>query len=184
MKVSDGAYELMIKRISGNENPDFLFMGYSLSTMTVENLILIPKHFFVPEIIEKRPPLSQTARRAGWVGCNILLENIPHQGRIKIISHGHEEERKGVLEKVRISQGLKLDNLAARGWLLDVLNCVNAVSLDEFTLEEIYNFEHTLFERHPDNHNIRPKIRQQLQVLRDKGFIEFLGSGKYKKVKF
>jgi len=26
----------------------------------------------VPEIIERRKPLAITARRAGWIGCNIL----------------------------------------------------------------------------------------------------------------
>ncbi len=36
--------------------------------------------------------------------------------------------------------------------------------------------------RHPQNNNIRPKIRQQLQVLRDKGVIEFLGRGLYRKI--
>jgi len=30
------------------------------------------------------------------------------------------------------------------------------------------------------NHNIRPKIRQQLQILRDLGFLEFLGDGSYR----
>jgi len=28
--------------------------------------------------------------------------------------------------------------------------------------------------------HIRDKIRQQLQVLRDMGFVEFLGAGKYR----
>ncbi len=32
---------------------------------------------------------------------------------------------------------------------------------------------------YPNNKNVRPKIRQQLQVLRDLGLIEFEGQGKY-----
>jgi len=36
--------------------------------------------------------------------------------------------------------------------------------------------------KHIENKNIEAKIRQQLQFLRDKGFIEFLGRGKYRKV--
>ncbi|RJQ53985.1 MAG: restriction endonuclease, partial [Nitrospiraceae bacterium] len=31
----------------------------------------------------------------------------------------------------------------------------------------------------PDNKHIRPKIRQQLQILRDKGIVEFKGQGRY-----
>lgn len=182
VKAADGAYETMIRRITGNENPDFLFMEYSLSNMVVDELIMIPKFFFVPGIIEKRPPLSQSSRRAGWVGCNIMLGNIPHQGRIEIICHGREVDYERIMEKVRISQSLKTDNMTARGWLMDILNCVNKIPFEEFTLNEMYSFESELATRHQENHNIRPKIRQQLQVLRDKGFILFLGSGKYRKV--
>lgn len=74
-KITDGAYETMIRRITSNENPDFFFMNYSREKLIVKDLILIPKHFFVPDIIEKRNPLKASARRAGWIGCNILLDN-------------------------------------------------------------------------------------------------------------
>ena len=49
----------------------------------------------------------------------------------------------------------------------------------EFTLADIYNFTTILKEKHPDNNNIEAKIRQQLQVLRDKGYLKFEGKGKY-----
>ena len=39
-------------------------------------------------IVEKRKPLSPTARRAGWVGCNILISKIPKQGIIEIVKNG------------------------------------------------------------------------------------------------
>jgi len=35
-------------------------------------------------------------------------------------------------------------------------------------------------ELHPNNAHVRDKIRQQLQVLRDLGLLEFLGSGSYR----
>jgi len=37
--------------------------------------------------------------------------------------------------------------------------------------------------KHPENHNVKAKARsvQQLQFLRDKGVIEFLGRGHYRK---
>ncbi len=37
-----------------------------------------------------------------------------------------------------------------------------------------------LAKRPPANRNVQPKIRQQLQVLRDMGFVEFLGAGRYR----
>ena len=82
--ITDGAYETMIERISENNNPHLFYMGYSKETMTVNNLIFIPKYFFTPDIIQKRKPLSTTARRAGWIGCNILLGKVPEQGKINV----------------------------------------------------------------------------------------------------
>jgi type II restriction enzyme len=41
----------------------------------------------------------------------------------------------------------------------------------EFTNADVYAFERELEQLHPDNRHIRDKIRQQLQVLRDTGFL-------------
>lgn len=38
--------------------------------------------------------------------------------------------------------------------------------------------------RYPNNRNVRPKLRQQLQRLRDLGIIEFLGGGNYRRSVF
>lgn len=181
-KINDGAYETMIERITSNQNPDFLFMSYSKTDYVVKNLILIPKHFFVPDIIEKRKPLAQTARRAGWVGCNIVIEKVPKQGRIPIVSNGKIIEASQVVEKVNISSRLETKDINSRSWIMDVLTCVNKIPMNRFSLADVYSFEEKLQNMHPENHNVRPKIRQQLQLLRDKGFIEFLGKGKYKKL--
>lgn len=181
-KITDGAYETMIRRITSNENPDFFFMNYSREKLMVKDLILIPKHFFVPDIIEKRTPLKDSARRAGWIGCNILLDKVPKQGRISIISNGNISNIDTVVNKVNRSTKLETQNLNSRGWIIDILNCINKVEHEIFILDEIYAFENELKIKHPFNNNIKPKIRQQLQFLRDKGFLEFLGNGIYKKV--
>ena len=49
-------------------------------------------------------------------------------------------------------------------------------------LNQIYSFENELKIKHPENNFIKDKLRQQLQYLRDKGFIEFLGNGHYRKI--
>ncbi|NLW70715.1 MAG: restriction endonuclease [Eubacteriaceae bacterium] len=181
-KVIDGAYETMIKRITGSENPDFFFISYSSKEYKVNDMFLVPKHFFTPNIVEKRNPLSPKAKRAGWVGCNILLDQIPREGIIDIISNGIVNDSITVLAKTNRAQSLETSDLSARGWLMDILLCVNKINTDEFSLSDMYAFEPFLFARHPHNNNIKPKIRQQLQMLREKGFIEFLGNGKYRKV--
>lgn len=59
-------------------------------------------------------------------------------------------------------------------WLHDVQDCVNELSSNDFTLDDVYQFESRLATLHPDNHNVRAKIRQQLQVLRDMDILNFL----------
>ena len=86
------------------------------------------------------------------------------------------------MERVQRAEKIRTESLESRGWLLDVLQRVN--QMDEyFTLEQLYSFESELAKKHPDNHNVRAKIRQQLQRLRDGGEVLFLGRGQYKKVK-
>ena len=65
---------------------------------------------------------------------------------------------------------------------MDILNCVNTIRSEKFSLMEMYAFTDYLSSRHPKNNNVEAKIRQQLQILRDLGFIEFLGKGQYRKI--
>ena len=66
--------------------------------------------------------------------------------------------------------------------MIDVLNCVNDMDNDIFSLSDIYRYFAILQKKHMYNHNIEAKIRQQLQILRDKKFIEFTARGEYKKL--
>lgn len=181
-KIADGEYQTFINRITSNNNPDFFILNYNETELCVENLWVIPKHFFVPAIVEKRNPLSPNARRAGWTGCNIIFSEIPEQGRIGIINNRSFIDKNVVINHMRTASQLHTNSLDARGWLMDVLNCINAIPASTFTLKEMYHFSALLQSKHPDNNHIQPKIRQQLQVLRDKGFIEFLGHGMYRKL--
>lgn len=180
-KIVDGAYETMIGRLQSSTNPNFFFLNYNLKNYEVINFVVIPKHFFIPEIIEKRKPLSENARRSGWVGCNILLSDIPESGKIFYIKNGEIENKDTVLKnwkKTLFLRESKDTNL--KGWILDVMNCIDRLNKKDFTLDEIYNFESILNKKHPENKHIKDKIRQQLQFLRDKGYLEFLDRGKYR----
>ena len=180
-KILDGAYDTMIERITGNINPQLLLMQYS-PNFFVTDLIFVPKFFFTPNIIEKRKPLSVNARRAGWIGCNIIYENIPEQGKIDIIRDGKEIEFHDILTRYARTKKLQTKNINLRGWMLDILHCVNTFDTEVFTLKDMYSYADYLKSRHGDNQNVEAKIRQQLQFLRDKGFIEFVGRGKYRRV--
>lgn len=179
-KITDGAYGTAINRINSNNNPDLFVLQYN-NMFEVVNFLVVPKFFFTSNVIEKRKALGKNAKRAGWIGCNILLGNIPQQGKIFVIKNGESVDKSIVVNNYGKLEKLSIDNTDKRGWLLDVLNCINSIKKQQFDLNDVYFFENQLSIMHPNNHNVKAKIRQQLQILRDKGFIEFLGNGKYVK---
>jgi len=155
---------------------------YALVVGITLNLLVVPKQFFIPNIIERRKPLSETARRAGWTGCNILLEEIPHSGRIYLVKNRVSEPKEAVLAGWQRTLFLRdKKDMKAKGWLLDVMRCIEKLSQTEFKLVDIYKFESELSKKHPENQHIKEKIRQQLQTLRDNGYLEFSGKGCYRK---
>jgi len=179
-KVSAGAYSKMIERINSEQKPHFFFMGY-LATLLVNDFFVVPKYFFVPEIIEKRKALAESARRAGWIGSTILFSKIPTSGKIFYVENGKEISKKDVLQKWQKTAFLKkIDKPELKGWILDIMNCIEALGKSEFSLIDMYQFESDLEKIHPENNNIKAKIRQQLQFLRDKGYLKFIEPGKYK----
>lgn len=179
-RVLDGAYAAMCARIASPTNPNLMLMNYDVARFGVTDLFFIPKQFLVREIIQERPPLAPTAKRAGWVGCNILLSRIPQTGKVFLVRGGEVAPRAAVLAQWRSTLFLRNTGAAARGWLIEVMNCVELIGLPTFTLDDVYAHEPRLSALYPGNNNVRPKIRQQLQVLRDAGYLEFMGRGRYR----
>lgn len=169
----------MIASIRSGNTPNLLILQYSV-LWRVENLMFIPRYFFVEAAVEKRPPLGPNARRSGWVGCNILLDRIAEDGKIGIVVQGLETPREEVRVRVGRTEPLRTVSIPDRGWTLDVLTAIRRLQRPMFTLAEAYSLEQELSKLYPDNHNVRPKIRQQLQVLRDLGFLDFVGRGQYR----
>lgn len=179
-KIVDGAFHTMSDRVAAENNPSLLLLRYDFEHREVRDVTVVPKQFFVSEIIEKRKPLNPTARRANWVGCNILLGQIPSAGKIQLVRNGAEVAKEIVLAQWRQMLFLRDTHGESRGWLLEVLRCVEMIGRAEFDLAAAYQFEDRLRAIFPDNHHVREKIRQQLQVLRDNGYIEFVGRGQYR----
>lgn len=180
-KINDGAYSTMINKIRKAQNPNFLFLNYTAGN-SVNNFFAIPKHYFIPEIIERRKPLSNLARRAGWVGCNILISNLPISSRIYLIKNEQVLNRNIVIKQWAKTSFLKNVGIKNKSWLIEIISIVDQIPNKEFTLGEVYKFENYLRSKFPNNNFIREKIRQQLQILRDKNYIEFINKGVYKKV--
>ena len=179
-KIVDAAYDSMQRAIVSGDTPNLFALHYDRPQWRVLNLVVVPRFAYSLSAIEKRKPLAFTARRANWVGCNILLGNIPPDARISIVKGGVAADARLVRERYTRLRPLEKIRHDARGWTLDVLNVVRALNKDEFILQDVYAFAGHLAKLHPANRHVRDKIRQQLQVLRDLGLVEFLGGGRYR----
>lgn len=78
--------------------------------------------------------------------------------------------------------GIESITSTLKGWKLEVFICLLKINKPSFTLEDINSFLPYFENKFPDNNNIEAKIRQQLQLLRDIGLVEFLGKGNYRKL--
>jgi len=179
VRVLDSAYEPKVQALRRGTIPNFLFLHYDPARFVVLNLFVVPKYFMSESVIEQRRPLSERARRRGWIGSTILLGNLPPDARIPIIEDGQEVQKSVVRNLWSQFLFLQGQTVHSRGWLADVLACVRQLDKGIFTLADVYAFENQLAKLHPRNKHIKPKIRQQLQILRDHGVVGFLGKGTY-----
>jgi type II restriction enzyme len=168
----------MRSAIESDQVPNLLVLHYSASWY-VQNLLLVPSFCFSVSALEKRKPLGPTARRAGWIGCNILLSAIPPDAIIKVVDNAYANKPADVRNRFDKLLALTRINPKWRGWALDVFRLARSLQQKKFTLAQMYKFEAELSVLYPMNQNIRPKIRQQLQVLRDVGLLRFISPGVY-----
>jgi type II restriction enzyme len=177
-RVPDGAYDTMMSALNSDRVPNLLILNYT-ADWSVHDLTLIPSFALNSSAIQKRKPLSPNARRAGWVGCDILLTAISETAKLRVVDRGMIAQPDVIRARYRALSPLAALAPAVRGWTLDLLRLVQSLPHARFTLSDVYEFEDRLATLHPGNRNIRPKIRQQLQVLRDLGLITFKGRGAY-----
>jgi type II restriction enzyme len=179
-RVIDGAFAAMQRAILSDQTPNMFFLHYNRSQLTVQSVLLVPHFAFSMSCVEKRKALSPTARRHDYVGCYFLLDRIPTDARIPIVQNGRpvsSAEVRRAYGKIRRLESLGIEK---RGWTLDVLNVVRSLRKAEFLLSDVYGHADSLAKLHPQNRHVRDKIRQQLQVLRDHGFLKFLDRGTYR----
>lgn len=180
IRIVDAAYSEMKRAILEDRTPNLFVLHYDLDAWAVRTVLLVPHFAFALSAVERRKPLGSTARRAGWVGCNILLDKIPMHARISVVNEGTPQTSQEVRTSYNRLRPLEKLEVEKRGWTLDVLQVVQSLGKHEFTLADVYAHAAALAKLHPNNTHVRDKIRQQLQVLRDLGLLEFLGSGSYR----
>ena len=179
-RVVDSAYSAMIRAIQTGNAPHLMVLHYEREAWVVMNLLFVPRFAFTRTVLEKRKPLGPHARRAGWIGCNFLLDRIPLDARIPVIHDGVAALPIVVRRQFDRLKPLAELKLEKRGWTLDTLNLVRSLGKKEFYLSDIYALENQFKSLHPDNRHIRDKVRQQLQILRDLRLLQFLSPGHYR----
>jgi type II restriction enzyme len=183
--VSNSAYAKKEAAIAAGRAPDYCFMSYNRDSLTVSDVLWVPGHFITLSVVSARTPLRATAERAGWIGSNIHLGLVPVDGKIPLVADGVVVSRLAARRQFRkLAFAQSLDS-AHRGWLLDVLACLDSLELTagkQFTNGDIYACEANLSRLHPRNQNIQAKIRQQLQVLTAHGIVERISPGRYQRL--
>jgi type II restriction enzyme len=180
-RVLDGEYRTLVSAIASHDNPNLLLLNYDPAQMVVTGLDAIPRFALSRLSIIPRNPLREPARRAGWQGCNIDLTGLPNSALVPIVVSGSARVRSGVLEDWRRFDFIGNSSRSSRDWLPDILSCLRRIDAENFELTDLYEFEAELKSLHPRNFNVRPKIRQQLQILCRQGMIERLKPGLYRK---
>jgi type II restriction enzyme len=109
-----------------------------------------------------------------------VLAAIAVEGQIPIIQSGILQPKGLTRNAFARLEGLSALSYKERGWAATILNLLNRLP-GNFAIADVYRFDSELEKLYPNNRNVRPKIRQQLQVLRDAGLIKFLGGGRYER---
>jgi type II restriction enzyme len=174
----------MLERIRSRDAPSLVLLRYLRGTThtdywLIDRVVAIHPVFLTDAIIEARKPLSSTARRAGWQGCNLRLDRIPPEGRIALVDAGQAVQPAAVRALFESSKRLSEIDPIARGWTAIVLRIVRDLGLSTFQLSDVYAQKQKLLEAFPNNHHIEAKILQQLQILRDLGYLRFSSRGIY-----
>ena len=178
-KIPDGAYSAMMDRIKNKTAPTIMLMSYSCD-WRVRKLLAVHRLFLTANVIEKRRPLNDFARRSGWQGCNIVIRNIPLEGRIAVVDDGKAVDRVEVRRRFQAVVPLAGLSASQRGWTSLTLLLIRELGKQRFSLADLYAKEAQFGAVFPNNRHLRPKIRQQAQILRDSGLLIFEGKGMYR----
>ena len=96
-KVADGAYHTMLERIAAENNPSFFFLCYRKTDLSVQHLIVIPKHFFTPNII--MPRAKGLPARPNYIMCSMDISQLPTSGKISLVTNGNIVAKDTVIEQ-------------------------------------------------------------------------------------
>lgn len=177
------AYDASIQAL--NEGPINLFVLKYSDDFTITNFLVVPKYFFTQDIIEKRNEAKVKQKNWNirlWTWGVIRFDRIPESWKIHYISNGTYKTRTEILNAWKWIKFLEEENDKWKGWIFEIMRCIELMWKVEFTPIELYNkFSDMLIKQYPQNNNIAAKIRQQLQDLERVGYIERISKWIYRR---
>ena len=75
-QIPGAAYNPTINAIRAGTMPEYVLVEFDTRFATVVFVDAFPGRLITEDRIEPRKPLSPTARRAGWQGCNIVVDGL------------------------------------------------------------------------------------------------------------
>lgn len=77
-RIPGAAYRPTIEAIRAGKMPEYVLVEFDTRFATVVFVDAFPGRLITEDRIEARKPLSAAARRAGWQGCNIIVDGLEH----------------------------------------------------------------------------------------------------------
>jgi type II restriction enzyme len=179
-RIIGAEYYTTIRSLELGAFPSLILLHYSLREKEVKDGLFIHRLSFNRNNIVRRKALSQLAIRNNWVGSEIILDAVPDLGKIPMISDSEILPKEEVMYRWAAVESILKGDLERRSWIGDMLLVIDRLP-STFSLEDAYSFQHFFERNHPGNRHIKEKIRQQLQILRDRGYLRFVGRGRYQK---
>lgn len=75
-KLPGAAYRPTLEAIRAGTMPEYVLVEFDTRFATVVFVDAFPGRLLTEDRVEPRKPLSASARRAGWQGCNIIIEGL------------------------------------------------------------------------------------------------------------
>jgi hypothetical protein len=82
-RIPGAAYQPTIDAIRAGKMPEYVLVEFDTRFATVVFVDAFPGRLITEDRVEARKRLSATARRAGWQGCNIIVEGLE---RVRIVA--------------------------------------------------------------------------------------------------
>lgn len=76
-RITGAAYRPTLDAIRSNEMPEYILVEFDSRYGTVVFVDAIPGRLITEDRIVPRKPLSASARRSGWQGCNLVVSGLP-----------------------------------------------------------------------------------------------------------